>query len=75
MLEEVSLPVINVPRQPMTGANSGYKLPVAAVSYTHLDVYKRQVDARTADIDSCLFGHPSESGEGYDCIHLYVSAT
>ena len=32
MLEDVSLPVINVPRQPMTGANNGYKLPVAVAS-------------------------------------------
>ena len=32
ILDEVSLPVINVPRQPMTGANSGYKLPVAVAS-------------------------------------------
>ena len=33
------------------------------------------VDARTANLASCLSGHSSESGEGYDCIHLYVSAT
>ena len=32
MLEDVSLPVINVPRQPITGANNGYKLPVAVAS-------------------------------------------
>ena len=32
----------------------------------------RGVDARTANLASCLFGHSSESGEGYDCIHLYV---
>ena len=32
MLEDVSLPVINVPKQPITGANNGYKLPVAVAS-------------------------------------------
>ena len=41
---------------------------VTAVSYTHLDVYKRQVDACKELCDIC--GIPSVSGYGIDLVEF-----
>ena len=48
---------------------------IVAVSYTHLDVYKRQVDEQTATEDACRIEHVI-SQESFEAIkrHLHMTA-
>ncbi|MCS2307117.1 histidine kinase [Bacteroides thetaiotaomicron] len=71
-LEQSSLPAI--PLSVYCGRGGKQDAGSSSALHSFCAAY-HGVGARTANLASCLSGHSSESGEGYDCIHLYVSAT
>ena len=64
--------IIDIEHSPIGAEHAAELVGVAAVSYTHLDVYKRQLlqKARTAGVTQALVGNLGHVGIALSLIHI-----